>query len=375
MKNSPGSAVHNSHAMLVVVRHLVFASAALCISGAALSATSCEDGKIIAPVVETAKTAQDLLWHRQFAKLDRLAEQYRTEQSVGADGKPMLMGFFNGIDYSLTNCGDTPSTEAQWKQHQRLLRDWTKASPHSAAAMLASAGFMTTYAWHARGNDFSSTVTDDGFKLFRERIAKARAQYESMGQAERTFPAWYQGMMTVALAQAWEKPEFDALFDEAIKKFPAYHPFYYTKAGFYTAKWHGSDEEFHQVVEEAVLATPTLGETMYARLQASEWEATMFRDGQADWKRMSAGLQRMNQDFPGPWNQNVYARYACMAGDLDTLRKLLGEIGDKVAYPAWGSKRYFEACRDYANTRFCWTGIAGYADGCEPLENVPAKKL
>jgi hypothetical protein len=196
-----------------------------------------------------------------------------------------------------------------------------------------------------------------------------------MGQAERDNPEWYAGMLTVGLAQGWDKARFDAEFDEAIKKFPGYFPYYYTQADFYSPKWYGSNEEFQKVVEDAVRATPSLGETMYARLQAHEWNDTMFRDGRANWNRMAAGLIRINQDFPGIWNKNVYAHYACLARDVGTLRVLLREIDGKVAYSTWGSREYYDSCREFANTRLCWQWADDHTTGCEPIENVPIKKF
>lgn len=376
VQTQASQASHQTRRGIAALLTATLAAAALAASNTALCATGCKEGDIIAPAIQTALDARTLLQRRQFTKLDRLAEQYRTDLSPGADGKPNLLAFFNGVDNTVADCGGGhSSTEAQWKEHRRLLQAWRKAAPHSTAAVLASASFMTAYGWHARGSGYGSTVSDEGWQLFKERVQQARTQFESMDPSLRDNPEWYSGMLTIALAQGWEKPDFDALFQQARQHFPGYISFYYTQAAYYSPLWHGSMEELHQVIDDAVRATPTMGETMYARMQASQWQNDMFTSGQADWNRMAAGLEKMNQDYPGPWNQNIYARYACLAHDVYALRRLLGQIGTNVAYSAWRSKENYDQCRNYANTRLCWKWADDNTTECEPEENVPVKKF
>ena len=349
---------------------------ALCGACSASAVAACNDGVLISPTAVTANDISTLLHHRDFAKLDQLADKYRIEMSLGSDGKPNLMGFYSGVSNSIANCGDVKQSEKQWMAHQKLLLGWRKASPNTTPPAVALAQFMTAYAWHARGSGFSSSVTQEGQRLFDDRIAEARAQFLAIDPKVRNDPEWYVGMLTVGLAQGWDKSDFEAVFREAIAKFPTYYPLYIPKASFYSPKWYGSNQEFQSVLNETVRTTaPALGETMYARLEASQGNVEMFRNGQADWKRMEAGLHRINGDFPGPWNLNVYAKYACFAADVGSLRRLLGEIGQQVAYTAWGSKDQYESCREFANTRFCWKWADDNATGCEPLENVPVKKF
>jgi hypothetical protein len=353
-----------------------FLAPVLCAVWSVTAVAACNDGSLISPAAATVNEVSALLHHRDFAKLNQLAEKYRVEKSLGEDGKPNLLGFYSGVSNAIANCGDVKQSEKQWTDHRKLLLDWRKVSPNAVAPTLALAQFMTAYAWHARGSGYSSTVTQDGQKLFDERIEEAKAQLQKMDADARNNPEWYVGMLKVALAQGWDKPDFDALFREAIAKFPTYYPLYNHKASFYNPKWYGSNEEFQAFLNATVQATaPELGETMYARLEASQGEREMFRTGQADWKRMAAGLDRINKDFPGPWNLNVYAKYACFASDIGSLRRLLGKIGQQVSYSAWGSKDQYESCRKFANDRFCWKWADDNTTECEPLENVPVKKF
>lgn len=332
----------------------------------------CNDGGIISPQVLIAEDATKLLQHKEFTKLDQLAGEYLAAGEFDSSGKPKLMGLYAGLSNSNANCDETTAqTERQWKKHQRLLLDWKKASPKSEAAALSLALFMESYGWHARGSGFADTVSSTDWKIFKARFADARAQLERMSETARDNPAWYEGMLRVGLAQGWSKESFNAIFSEGVKKFPSYYALYYTKGEFLTPKWYGSEEEFQEFVEESVEATKSqLGQTLYARIEASQARAEKFQNRQINYNRLQDGFRTIISDFPGAWNENIRAKFACMANDYKFLRIQLKSIGSQVAYGAWSDKEYYDRCKKYAQTRQCWTWADDGTTECEPpLEN------
>jgi hypothetical protein len=64
---------------------------------------------------------------------------------------------------------------------------------------------------------------------------------------------------------------------------------------------------------------------------------------------MKAGFKEIEQNYPNsPWILNSYARFACRAGDLETMTALFKQIGQSRYYPeAWG-KDNAEDCRMWA---------------------------
>jgi hypothetical protein len=260
------------------------------------------------------------------------------------------------VSKSSSNCGGVRESDEQWNDHRQLLSDWSKASPKSSAPKLALASFEAAYGWHARGSEYASKVTEEGWKLFRQRTANAREMLEKLGPEARKDPEWYAEMLSIALAEGWTHDQFDALYSEAVKKFPYYYEFYFTKGNFYSKKWYGSQADYQAFVDESVKATERqLGQSMYARLHWSAWRNSMFKDGQTDWSRMKQGFERILKNFPDDWNRNNFAKFSCMAEDVKVLRQQLDLIGDHVASAAWGSASYFEACKKYASgTPNCW---------------------
>lgn len=82
-----------------------------------------------------------------------------------------------------------------------------------------------------------------------------------------------------------------------------------------------------------------------------------FDLGAVNWDRMKAGYERIRTDYPQPWNVNQFAYFACIAGDLDTLSKLVPEVEKAIVREVWGSPVLYEHCKATAMT--WWQARAG----------------
>lgn len=304
------------------------------------------------PLDQIGSDARLVLFKRDYANLDKLAADFRDKNALASDGQPKLMGFYAGLSKSDTTCRGPEESDGQWEWYRGLLSAWSKAVPDSFAAKLALAKFEAAYAWKARGSGYASTVTEAGWIQFRKRMSNARQMLEELAPMATNEPEWYASMLNIAVAQGWEAEKFDALYQQAIKKFPYYLQLYFIKGSFYSAKWHGSKTEFKAFVEEAVKATESQwGQTMYARLHWSESDNFMFKNGKTDWRRMRLGFEKMLKDFPDNWNLNNFAKFACMAGDWKTLGQQLDLIGNNAVIGAWGDTEYFIACKSFSDIR------------------------
>src|SRR6266403_5606744 len=87
--------------------------------------------------------------------------------------------------------------------------------PRSITAYVAQADFLTDYAWHARGTGYSNKVTKEGWRLFAERLAKARESLEKSMNFEPKCPMWWRVCITLARGQGWSRDDFEKLFQAA----------------------------------------------------------------------------------------------------------------------------------------------------------------
>jgi hypothetical protein len=295
------------------------------------------------PMQRTADEYQALLMERNYDRLEKEARAAFQSGSVIADGQPRLAAIFDGTAGCIC---DNIFTDELWQIRRARLEEWRSKKPNSVAAKLANAVFPLQYGWFARGGGFSNTVSDEGRQLFDQRVEQARLALEAVDPEVKNHPVWYAAMLDVGIAQHWDSARFWALYREAVGKFPKYLPIYFSGASYISPKWYGSQDEFRVFVEEAVSSTRAKwGYTLYARLNWSEASDNMFRSGQADWKQMRAGFDRIIKDYPDPWNVNKFAVFACMAEDAKTLARLIPRIGRTPIKAAWGSVEYYSQCR------------------------------
>lgn len=288
-----------------------------------------------------------LLMSRAYDKLDQAADEARTRQVALSDGQPLLTAIYAGV----IGCGCADQlNEELWQVRKQRIDEWAKRKPGSVTARVAVAGFPIGYAWMARGGGYASTVSPEGWKLFAERTEQGRRALEALDAKTKQDPGWYELMLNVAVSQGWPRDRFDALFSEAVGKHPYHSTFYFKRMSYYSPRWYGSPEDEKRVVEEAVERTrPRWGETMYARLNWRDIDASMFEPGRTDWPRMKAGFQQMTKEYGDAWNINSFAKFACVAKDYETFSGLAAKIGDSPIPEAWEpSVHIYKGCKNIA---------------------------
>lgn len=228
------------------------------------------------------------------------------------------------------------------------LAEWLKRYPGSRMAILANARQSLNLAWAARGGGYASEVGAQAWEVFHENVAKARSALAALPAPIRDDPAWYEVMLQILKAQSAPDAEYDALFNEAVARYPEYDTLWFEAATRSAPKWGGSVAKVRAIAERAADATRAKrGETLYARVQWANEDSAMFRSGQADWPRMKAGFERIMQDYPDNWNANNFGNFACRAHDPDGLRKAFAHIEKPI--PAVWDVVPFETCKQHVN--------------------------
>ena len=281
----------------------------------------------------------DLFRSGDYATLDRLAADWSQSKARFLDGNWKIARFYGAI----------AEIEMPFSERFKRLEEWQAAFPDSLSPRLLHAEAWTQYAWDARGSGVASTVTEEGWKLFRERLAAARMELAALHARRTECPQWFVVMQTVALGQGWSREEYEALFDEAIRTEPEYLIFYERKINYLQPKWHGKEGEELEFVNSLPERLPGgVGEEIYARLAWSGLEIANYRlretggryfpDMGMKWEPMKAGFERILARYPNSYRmRNVYAIFAGKASDWDTCNRLLLEIGDKFDMDLWAT--------------------------------------
>jgi hypothetical protein len=214
-----------------------------------------------------------------------------------------------------------------WDENEdRLFRgrfaEYREKMPDSAFAPILAAMQVHAAAWRARGRGFSSTVTREGWALFRERNEQAWKMMQACKSQSASLATWYEQALTIGMDASVAPGELKALFEEGIKRFPGYHSLYFSYARQFSPRWGGDYKAADAFIKAQVAAkTNPDGEMLYARLywlldQYGGGDQDFFDDSLVDWSRMRAGFQKLLKAFPNSaWNQANYVAFACRAGD------------------------------------------------------------
>jgi hypothetical protein len=295
-------------------------------------------------------TLADLFAAEDYAALDKVAAEWSQGKARFLDGNWKIARFYDAI----------MDMEMSLPERFKRLETWQATYPDSITPRLFHAEAMVKYAWEARGNGVASTVTEEGWKLFKERLATARMELAALNARRTECPHWFVVMQTIALGQGWSREEYEALFDEAIRNDPEYLTFYERKIYYLQPKWYGEEGDELKFVNSLPERVPGgVGEEIYARLAWSGMAAAnqrlresggrYFPDMGLKWEPMKAGFERICARFPKSNRmRNAYAIFAGKASDWETCNRLLLEIGDQFDMDLWATWENVAAARMWA---------------------------
>ena len=284
------------------------------------------------------------------SELERLVNEWNDSSCVFKDGRPIMMALGLGYDIVLSNKHD-------WSKTYARIEELKNQFPDKAFVALAESVYWRTYAWDARGEGYASSVSEDGMKLFHERLEKAEEILINSKSYASNLPQWYEEMIVIQSGLDRPVAERDKVFKEGVKRYPTYYPIYFTMSYHLEPKWGGTWRAVDNLVQWSVEHTRAQeGMTMYARLYWAVYDepnVNLFKDTFASWPKMKQGFEDMMARHPvSKWNLNHFAKFACVAGDKNTFLALRQKIGKDVFDDAWTGNTSLELC----DTKF------GYAE-------------
>jgi hypothetical protein len=146
---------------------------------------------------------------------------------------------------------------------------------------------------------------------------------------------------------------FEALVEEGLKREPLYYQLYFAAVRFFTPKWGGDPTKIEAFADAAVARTQKdEGFSLYARIYwvASQYQygSSLFSQTGVVWPKMKRGIHDVLARYPDQWNVNNFAYFACLAGDRDEAKKLIGMIKGPPSVQAWRRQENFSRCAAWA---------------------------
>lgn len=298
--------------------------------------------------LEMIARAKQMLKDRDTKGLEAMAADLRSSKDSFVDGTWMLTRFYDVVD-------NLPDKDPEAGEALKFFEEWAAASPQSITAQICLARALISYAWVARGSGGANSVTEEGWKLFDERLDRAWAVLEEAKKLEEKCPGWYEAGQTVALGQGWDWDDYMEFVDEAIGKEPTYGKYYTNACYWMLPRWHGEDGDFEDWIAEKADAYPTeKQDTQYARFvwladRMNQPREIVFEPGRLDWTRTKRGFEKLLAEDP----ENLVIRFefirlSLLAEDRKTAREQFDITGGKYVERQWGSEERFEKARKYA---------------------------
>jgi Domain of unknown function (DUF4034) len=264
-----------------------------------------------------------------FDALEALYNRLRTGKERHRDGQWKLESFRKGI-------GDEFSIWQRWDLDLQILREWQKKSPTSFIAKYAEAIYWRAYAWQARGDGSSKTVSKEGYELFFERLGKSGQILTNLEPVAAEHADWFASMIRLAGEYGVERQQLMVVFTKGQKLFPEYHPIYFQMARFFETKWGGNAKQFDDFAKKSRDLTKSFeGDGMYARLYwtVDDSDGLPFSTVASipNSKLILNGINGLVRKYPDSENnRSQLASVLCRTKDSGAYQKVRKELGGLV---------------------------------------------
>ena len=281
----------------------------------------------------------------KFDELDRMAEGYRRDKTRMPGGDWRLRYFYQALN-------SPQETDKDSQEHIDHLEKWMTLRPESITARIALSTSLHRWAWVARGNGFAKTVTPEGWRLFNLRIQESQVVLEGSANMRRMCPQFYSEMLTVGLAQGWDKKREREIFERGIQFEPEYFYLYNQYANYLLPKWYGKAGESSSFAKESAdKLGGEAGDALYFRIVAVLVKRGdgNFPVAELDWERVQRGYRAVQAQYGAvPRDVNQLAFMAYKFHDAAVAQAQFAQIGDRWSRGVWRDKQFFDRVRDWS---------------------------
>jgi hypothetical protein len=255
-------------------------------------------------------------------KLDELVDSLAASGQRSPDGGWELQSVASGIG-GIFNYHPDISDEGL----QEKLASYQRDRPESAFAPILPAMYLSSAAWRARGSGYSSSVTDEGWKLFHQRSTQALKVILAARSRSERLPLWYVEAISTGLDANIEDEHLTALLEEGVKRFPDYYPIYKAYVRQLAPRWGGTYAGADAFVRAQVADRPNpeadvLYSYLYQKIDYFDGSAVdFFEKSLVSWSRFRAGFEASLQKYPDKLNKANFVAYACRARDGSAYMK------------------------------------------------------
>ena len=284
-----------------------------------------------------------------FDGLEAMANGFMTTDKRSPSGLWNISHF----DSALSDVLEIDDPESgEWKVFDEMIARWRAKYPNSSNARLAYAHMLHGHAWSYRGDGYANTVLKENWQPFYDRLQTTLNFLDEQKNFLQGDPRYHALLLRFLNESQVSESDYDAAADRALDLHHGYYPLYFEIAFHYAPKWGGDPTAIEAFARNAVMRTKaTDGLGLYARIywsmEQSQFGEAMFQVSEVRWPDMKQGIMDVLKNYPDQWNINNFAKFACLVGDKEYAKTLVGQI--TVVVPrAWSGAVGFEDCKAWA---------------------------
>ncbi|MBI5115544.1 DUF4034 domain-containing protein [Candidatus Poribacteria bacterium] len=236
---------------------------------------------------------------------------------------------------------------------------WEKHCPKSSNPLRSKGSFHINYAWNARGSGWASTVTEDRWEKFNERLHLAEQYLTRAYELDPTDPRTPSALVKVTLALGYERDQMEQWFSRAVEADPKYYPAYRNKLTYLMPKWHGSRGEMFEFARECAANAPEGSRAEFMlrlahKEMAYRWgdetgkDWTHYYEDRKVWGELKSLYEKYLSKHPDSISdRNYFAETAFYAHDYEEAARQFDLIGKYIDTECWSEQYYYE-CRSEA---------------------------
>lgn len=255
--------------------------------------------------------------------------------------------------------------EGREKGYEAFAACLKKAGAPEYTRLAARGAFLIRFAWDARGSGLASTVTDDGWRLFAQRLADAEDALVAAYELAPDRPHAPTSMLTVCMGRGHPRDEMEEWFERALRAEPDNMQACHKKLEYLHPKWHGSPEEHIGFAWQCVRTRNTVGLLPYAAVAnltsnapipermtpASLAALQPVYTHPTTWRVLDTALNVLHRDRPElRWLRGTHAKIAGVAGRFSVAVRELNAAGDDYRTGGFRSAAELNIYREWLRT-------------------------
>jgi WD domain, G-beta repeat/Domain of unknown function (DUF4034) len=263
---------------------------------------------------------------------------------------------------------ETGVLDSYWQQQLAFCRAWLEHSPDSVAARVVAAKTYVSYAWEARGSGLAGSVTEEGWKLFHERIAKAEEILQEAVRKPVGDSCVFAELLLIGRAAEWDRKKMDRTLERGVLVSKKNFLLFDNMATYLLPRWFGQPGDVAKFAEHMLARVKgDDGLEIYGRLaHMMRMYGEKIDDFSPD--NIRAAVPVLLERFPKDAGMRNFACWlCCQCDDRETAKIIFASLGPRPDFSIWGSRKKFDDYYHWADPSFPEPSTFMAVDGEEAL--------